>query len=97
MVVIVAIVVIVPIVVMMALLAIVVMMVLLAIVVMMDVVATVVLMVIVAIVVNVIVYVSENGLVTCLLREVWVRPKNEEMNLSTTKLPTTTNNTETGG
>ena len=77
--------------------AIVVMMVLLAIVVMMDVVATVVLMVIVAIVVNVIVYVSENGLVTCLLREVWVRPKNEEMNLSTTKLPTITNNTETGG
>ena len=57
----------------------------------------VVMMVIVAIVVNVIVYVSENGLVTCLLREVWVRPKNEEMNLSTTKLPTTTNNTETGG
>ena len=60
---------------------------------------------IVAIVVNVrvvnvivdIVYVSENGLVMSLLREVWVRPKSDEMNLATTKLPTTTNNTGTGG
>ena len=60
----------------------------------------VVMMVIVAIVVNVIVvivYVSEYGLVTNLLREVWVRPKNEEMNLATLKLPTTTNDTEAGG
>ena len=60
---------------------------------------------IVAIVVNVrvvnvivdIVYVSENGLVMSLLREVWVRPKSDEMNLATTKLPTTTNNTGTSG
>ena len=59
-----------------------------------------VMLVIVAIVVNVIVvivYVSENGLVMSLLREVWVRPKNDEMNLATSKLPTTTNDTETGG
>ena len=51
--------------------------------------------VIVAIVV--IVYISEYGLVMSLLREVWVRPKNDEMNLATSKLPATTNNTETGG
>ena len=60
----------------------------------------VVMMVIVAIVVNalvVIVYISEYGLVMSLLREVWVRPKNDEMNLATSKLPATTNNTETGG
>ena len=60
----------------------------------------VVMMVIVAIVVNalvVIVYISEYGLVMSLLREVWVRPKNEEMNPATSKLPATANNTETGG
>ena len=60
----------------------------------------VVMMVIVAIVVNalvVIVYNSEYGFVMSLLREVWVRPKNDEMNLATSKLPATTNNTETGG
>ena len=51
--------------------------------------------VIVAIVV--IVYISEYGLVTSLLREAWVRPKNDEMNLAPSKLPATTNNTETGG
>ena len=60
----------------------------------------VVMMVIVAIVVNalvVIVYISEYGLVMSLLREVWVRPKNDEMNLATSKLPATANDTETGG
>ena len=51
--------------------------------------------VIVAIVV--IVYISEYGFVMSLLREVWVRPKNDEMNLATSKLPASTNNTETGG
>ena len=63
-------------------------------------VVTVVMMVRVAIVVNalvVIVYISEYGLVMSLLREVWVRPKNDEMNLATSKLPATTNNTEKGG
>ena len=57
-------------------------------------------MFIVALVVNalvVIVYISEYGLVMSLLREVWVRPKNDEMNLATSKLPATTNNTEKGG
>ena len=60
----------------------------------------VVMMVIVAIVVNalvVIVYISEYGFVMSLLREVWVRPKNDEMNLATSKLPATANDTETGG
>ena len=60
----------------------------------------VVIVVMMVIVVNapvVIVYISEYGLVMSLLREVWVRPKNDEMNLATSKLPATANNTETGG
>ena len=62
--------------------------------------AIVAIVTIVAIVVNVtvvMVYCSENCLVMSLLREVWVRPKNDEVNLGTSKLPTTTNDTEAGG